>query len=327
MKIKITAAQSAIGRRGTAAWRKLQQSVATNYAQWMALGEAFASGRDWAMAAAKTNQPKGAGYNQQMGDWLAEFELTEFDASDRARLLKFMDNRGAIEMWLEDNPKLRLLQPTTIVRKWLAATQPKTPKAATAAKLALPSATKPQTLEQLFAALIDHLQDKTRDEAQKALKPFMKGLSKAISDRTFEREMLAAGSVRQPDGSWKATKETVESEADKVLKGYAATLTQAVFGTPAEKVEGRKLADGSFVAVNKPAKTKKTTGKFKWVNQGRASDKGKEHIWRTDGFVISPAYTMNGAFKGYEIERDGKIIAENLMTVSEAKLAAEHAMR
>ena len=80
------------------------------------------------MAEAQTNEPRGAAYNQAMGDWLAEYELTDFDASDRARLLNYLENREAIESHFAGELDFKAYHPATIFKKWRAATQPKKPR-------------------------------------------------------------------------------------------------------------------------------------------------------------------------------------------------------
>jgi hypothetical protein len=130
-KIKISAAARRLGQQGTKAWKKIKQTHIETYEVWMQLAKSFQSGRTWAMAEAKTNNPKGAAYNQAMGDWLAEFELTDFDPSDRARLLNYLEHRDEIEAYFTAaKVDFKSYHPATLFKKWKRATAaPKPPKA------------------------------------------------------------------------------------------------------------------------------------------------------------------------------------------------------
>jgi hypothetical protein len=128
-KIKIDATGRRLGQQGTKAWKKIKQTNIESYEVWMQLAESFQSGRSWAMAEAKTNKPKGSGYNRQMGDWLYEFELTDVDPSDRARLLNYLEHRDEIEAYFTGiELDFKAYHPATLFKKWKAATQPKKPR-------------------------------------------------------------------------------------------------------------------------------------------------------------------------------------------------------
>ena len=113
-------------KRGQEAWRR-HKSDAT-WTDWLAIGEALAIGRQDAMGAAATNQPIGAAYNIAFGKWIARYGFDEIDKGDRHRLLEVMEHRAEIEAWrstLTSTERLRVNHPSTVLRKWKAATQPK----------------------------------------------------------------------------------------------------------------------------------------------------------------------------------------------------------
>jgi hypothetical protein len=93
---------------------------------WMKFGEAVRIGRTAAMSAAGRNDPKGRRYNKYFGQWLKHYGLDGVDKADRTRLLECVDNREAIETWLEQIPPAQRLcwnHPSVVLRRWKAAMQ------------------------------------------------------------------------------------------------------------------------------------------------------------------------------------------------------------
>jgi hypothetical protein len=114
-----------ICRQGTQAWLRLKKDK--NWTDWLAVGEAHAIGREWAMRMAGTNQPQGKAYNTTFGEWLAKYKFDDMDKGDRSRLFEVMDNLPAIEEWrrtLPRNLRLKLNHPNAVLRKWKAQMAP-----------------------------------------------------------------------------------------------------------------------------------------------------------------------------------------------------------
>ncbi len=88
----------------------------------------YGRGRD---RAAETEQPIGSRYNSEFGSWLARHHFDNIDKGDRSRLIEVIDNLPAIEAWratLTQTACLRLDHPSSILRKWKAATKVKEPQ-------------------------------------------------------------------------------------------------------------------------------------------------------------------------------------------------------
>ena len=115
---------------GVRTWKRLQNGG--HWADWVAIGRAFAAGRKEAMVLAKTNEPKGSSYNREFGDWLNRHQpLGEIDKTIRKRLFDCLDNLEAIEAWRQTIPTSKILtlnSPLTVWRHWTAATQTDQPK-------------------------------------------------------------------------------------------------------------------------------------------------------------------------------------------------------
>src|SRR5262245_51966357 len=113
-----------VGRAGQAAWKRLKKCK--TWADWMAVGEALATGRTIAMKAAETNRPEGKAYNQIFSQWLIRYGLNEIDKSARAKLLYVMEHRGEIEDFraaLPTSIRLELNHPVSVLRRYQAQTR------------------------------------------------------------------------------------------------------------------------------------------------------------------------------------------------------------
>jgi hypothetical protein len=116
-------------RQGQEAWRRLREN--STWEDWKRVGRAHVVGRAAAMRHGHVNKPKGRSYNAVFSAWQKKFGFADFDKGDRARLFDVMDHLTEIEDWLGKLPpteRLRLNHPTSVWRRWKAAT-----KAATAA--------------------------------------------------------------------------------------------------------------------------------------------------------------------------------------------------
>jgi hypothetical protein len=108
---------------GQQAWERLQAHQ--TWDDWMAVGFALAEGRAKAMAAAKTNQPKGSRYNKIYSGWLGARGFSDLESSTRKRLQQCIENIGAIEAYLltlKSGKRLKLNHPTTVLSAWKRAT-------------------------------------------------------------------------------------------------------------------------------------------------------------------------------------------------------------
>ncbi len=118
-----------IGHSGQLAWKRLQKG-GRDWGDWYMVGEALAAGRELAMRGAETNRPEGSAYNQLFGEWLVRYGLQNIDKSDRAKLLKIVEQPEILE-WrqsLPQNERMKLNHPSSVWRHWQKATQVTKPK-------------------------------------------------------------------------------------------------------------------------------------------------------------------------------------------------------
>jgi hypothetical protein len=150
-----------IGHAMMLAWARVKKAQTRMWGDWMLIGEGLMEGRLWAQHVAKTNKPEGKGYVIAFGEWLKRFKVDDMDESDRAKLLKLMEERPAVEEWraqLPDNERRSLNHPVTVWRKWTAATKVKKPRARTAGVSATEHGRARATIEELQAR-IDELEE------------------------------------------------------------------------------------------------------------------------------------------------------------------------
>jgi hypothetical protein len=88
-----------VDRRGDEAWDSLKANP--DWKKWIAIAEAMMSARTICMRDTHSNRPAGRGYNAAFSTRLAKRKFGNMDGSDRARLLKCMENKLAIEAWRE----------------------------------------------------------------------------------------------------------------------------------------------------------------------------------------------------------------------------------
>ena len=116
-----------IGRNAMLAWSRIKRAQGRMWGDWMTLGEGLLAGRVWAMRQARCNTPEGKGYVVAFSEWLHRYKLDDMDKSDRAKLLKLMEERLAVEEWrntLPEPERRNLNNPTGVWRKWHATTRP-----------------------------------------------------------------------------------------------------------------------------------------------------------------------------------------------------------
>jgi hypothetical protein len=115
--------EAAAIRDGQQAWRRLKDNP--TWKDWKAVGVAHVIGRTTAMRYAHTNKPKGRGYCAALSAWARKHGFADLDSGDRTRLFAVMDHLKEIEDWLQKLPepeRLRLNHPSSVWRKWKAAT-------------------------------------------------------------------------------------------------------------------------------------------------------------------------------------------------------------
>src|SRR5262252_1307845 len=120
-----------IGNAMRKAWGQIKSTNTKLWSHWMIVGEGLIEGRRWAMQQAQTDKPEGKGYTLAYSEWLKRFKVDDMDQSDRAKLLKIMEERPAIEEWragLPTNIRRDLNNPTVVFRKWQKDTKVTTPK-------------------------------------------------------------------------------------------------------------------------------------------------------------------------------------------------------
>src|SRR5262245_32962560 len=109
------------------AWRRIKRAESRLWGEWMIVGEGLLAGRAWAMQVSGSQQPRGRAYNTAYSEWLNRYRgIRDMDQSVRARLLKVMEERPAIEEWratLTEPERRRLNHPTTVWQKWNARTR------------------------------------------------------------------------------------------------------------------------------------------------------------------------------------------------------------
>jgi hypothetical protein len=110
-------------RRGQEAWHRLKKG--STFEDWKVVGAAHVLGRTEAMREAHVNKPEGRNYNAAFGRWQKQCGFEDLDKAARSRLFEMMDHLAAIEAWratLTVTQRLDLNHPTSIVRRWKAAT-------------------------------------------------------------------------------------------------------------------------------------------------------------------------------------------------------------
>jgi hypothetical protein len=120
-----------IGHDAMVAWNRIKRAQGRMWGDWMILGEGLLAGRQWAMRQAGCNKPEGKGYVVAFSEWLKRYKLDDMDKSDRAKLLKLMEERIAVEEWrttLPEHERRNLNNPTGVWRKWQANTRQKSNK-------------------------------------------------------------------------------------------------------------------------------------------------------------------------------------------------------
>jgi hypothetical protein len=109
-------------RQGQEAWQRLRNN--STWQDWKKVGAAHVIGRTTAMRDAHTNKPKGRNYNAAFSAWQKKFGFETLDKGDRNRLFDAMDHVAEIDLWLqrlEAPERLRLNHPSTVWRRWKAA--------------------------------------------------------------------------------------------------------------------------------------------------------------------------------------------------------------
>jgi acyl-homoserine lactone acylase PvdQ len=106
------------------------------------------------MQVANVNRPEGKGYGTAFNEWLRRYKVDDMDKSDRAKLLRLMEQRPAIEEWrgtLTTSERLNLNNPTLAWRRWTADTRVKNPRPRTAGVSAMEHGRAQAMVQQLQA--------------------------------------------------------------------------------------------------------------------------------------------------------------------------------
>jgi hypothetical protein len=102
-------------------------AIDRTFDHWLVTGEAFERGRQSAMREARTNVPKGRGYNEAYSPWMKRNEagkLATIDQAVRFRLGKIIEHRSEVLAWrqtLTSNQRREWSHPTTVWRRFEAA--------------------------------------------------------------------------------------------------------------------------------------------------------------------------------------------------------------
>jgi hypothetical protein len=113
--------QSTIDSARAAADRLTRREI---WDDWRVVGRAFVIGRNEAMRAANTNQPKGSKYNRAFAQFLAASGLKTIalDGAARKRLFDLMEHPEEVEAWrqekLTDDQRLAFNHPNTVWRRF-----------------------------------------------------------------------------------------------------------------------------------------------------------------------------------------------------------------
>jgi hypothetical protein len=116
-------------RRGQEAMERKRRS----YEDWLLIADALQVGRTEVMRAVHTNKPTGGRYERAMGEWLFARSFHLIDKCTRNHLLECLQHRVEIAKWracLTEAERFSFNHPTTVLRKWQAATVVRDPNAA-----------------------------------------------------------------------------------------------------------------------------------------------------------------------------------------------------
>ena len=84
--------------RGKQAWKRLKEAGRNSWEEWKLIGTALMTGREHAMAVAKTKK-NGKRYSEQFNIWLQIHDFHTIDKADRTKLLSIMEDLERIEKW------------------------------------------------------------------------------------------------------------------------------------------------------------------------------------------------------------------------------------
>jgi hypothetical protein len=145
------------------AWSRLKKAEARTWGEWMIIGDGLMAGRTWAMQVAGVNKPEGRGYVTAYAQWLRRYRVDDMDKSDRAKLLRIVEERAAVEEWratLSDHERRNLNNPVVVWRKWTAATRVRKPKP--------PRLTGPSDIADQLQARVSELEEELRTSSPRA---------------------------------------------------------------------------------------------------------------------------------------------------------------
>lgn len=104
--------------RGKQAWKRLKEAGRNSWEEWKLIGTALMTGREHAMAVAKTKK-NGKRYSEQFNIWLQIYDFHTIDKADRTKLLSIMEDLERIEKWrarLTEGQRAAWNAPSTVWR-------------------------------------------------------------------------------------------------------------------------------------------------------------------------------------------------------------------
>jgi hypothetical protein len=187
-----------ICKLGTAAWKRLKKEQ--NWNDYMTLGESFVAGREWALNEVPSNDINDPRFKKAFSHWLTKYQVDDYDRSDRAKLFTVMQHRSEIEGWratLTQTERLKLNHPTSVLRKWKAATEVRKPKLADKEKATVPE------LKQATSAQAAHIEEieANREQLKARIEELEAELAKLREENTGLRNERSGTTRREFDSS------------------------------------------------------------------------------------------------------------------------------
>ena len=122
-------AEHRIVAKGRDAWAAIAQTERETYTRWKAIAAALVIGRNHALRVSNADTPNGAHYTAALTDWLKQnFGNRPMPKATRYWCCRLHENLSDIEKWratLPESRRAKLINPLSVCRGWLRATQPK----------------------------------------------------------------------------------------------------------------------------------------------------------------------------------------------------------
>jgi hypothetical protein len=122
-------AEFRIVAKGRDAWEAVARAERETFDHWKAVAAALIVGRNHSLRAAGTSTPNGAHYTAALSGWLTQnFGNRPMPKATRYWCCRLHENLPDIERWratLPESWRAKLINPLSVCRAWLRATQPK----------------------------------------------------------------------------------------------------------------------------------------------------------------------------------------------------------